>query len=128
VQDDVYLLPDAPAVIVERWAGYFRLYRERIERAGLDLRTELPARLARVGVYPVILRQDIDNRRALGWPIGDIGIVLNALAMKTYLSDDRPRAKVLATFARALFDSMSEHYPCPLVELAASVNYARKVA
>jgi hypothetical protein len=128
VHDDSYPLLDAPAVIVDRWARNFRLYRERIERSGLDLRMELPARLARVGVYPVILRQDIDNRRAVGWSIDDIGLVLNALVMETHRSDHVSDAKVQAAFARALFDLMIERYPCPLAELAASVIYPRKVA
>jgi hypothetical protein len=84
---------------------------------------DLSGRLARVGVHPVILRQDIDDRRARGWSIDAIGPVLDALATETYRSDHAPSAKHLALFARALFDLMAERDPCPLTELAESVPY-----
>jgi hypothetical protein len=128
VQDDFRLIPDAPAVIVERWTRDFRFYRERIEQSGLDLWMDLPSRLARVGVHPFISREDIDHRRARGWSIDTIGTVLDALATETYRSDHVPEAKLLASFARALFDAMAERSPCPLAELIASMTRPRTSA
>jgi len=125
VQDESRLLLDAPDLIVERWAREFKYYRERVDQSGFDLWMELTARLARVGVSPVILRHDIDARRVRGWSIDEIGPILDALATETDRSDHEPSAKHLASFARALFDAMAEHSPCPLAELAVSVKHAR---
>src|SRR5688572_28310307 len=64
VQDDSRLVPDASAVIIERWTREFKAYRERIEQAGHDLWMDLSSRLARIGIHPFISREDIDDRRA----------------------------------------------------------------
>lgn len=85
---------------------------------------DLLARLARVGVSPAIARAQIEQRRARGWTIDQVGPVLDALSMATHRGDGRDdpaQARELAAYARALFDAMAEHDPCPLPELAAKV-------
>lgn len=118
MQDDLQPFPDTLDEIVAHWAHEFRLYRERVEHSGLDLWMELAGRLARVGVHPGILRQDIDHRLARGWSVDVIGTVLDALATETYRTERVPNAKHLESFARALFDAMTERDPCSLTELA----------
>jgi hypothetical protein len=108
--------------MVERWAREFAPYRARAEQSGTDIWVDLLARLARVGVTPGVVRADIQDRRARGWTIDEIGPVLDALAMETYRNTGKPTPGELALYARALFDAMIEHDPCPLVELAAQVG------
>jgi hypothetical protein len=107
--------------VVEVWIRDFGAYRERAEQAGRDLWLELLARLARVGVAPPILREDIEGRRARGWTIEQMGPVLDALAMETNRAERNASAKRSAAYARALFDAMAEREPCPLPELAEQI-------
>jgi hypothetical protein len=122
VHDDPFPFPDTPDAIVARWTREFRYYRERIEQSGLDLWMDLAARLARVGVSPVILRQDIDDRQERGWTMDEIGPVLDALATETHRANHVPEAKHVALFARALFNAMTDRSPCSLLELAQSMR------
>ncbi len=107
---------------VERWTREFAPYRARAEQSGVDLWVDLLARLARVGVTPGIVRADIQDRRARGWTIDEIGPVLDALAMETYRNSGKSTPGELAVYARALFDGMAERDGCPLAELAAALE------
>ena len=114
--------PAERIAIVEQWAREFAAYRERIEQVHRDVLPELLARLARVGVVPAVLREDIEARRARGWTIDHIGPVLDVLALETHRATSNPAGRVYATYARALFDAMADDDACPLSELAARVE------
>ena len=113
--------PEARVEIVEGWAREFAPYRARAEKDGNDLWVDLLARLARVGVTPSIVRADIQQRRALGWTLDELGPVLDALAMETHRSAGKPEMSASAVYARTLFDAMADRAPCPLAELARQV-------
>jgi len=123
VESSPSVLGDLAARIatIERWTREFAPYRSRADQSGTDLWVDLLARLARVGVTPGVIRADIQERRARGWGIEEIGPVLDALAMETYRNTGKATPSELAVYARALFEAMAERDACPLADLAAAL-------